>query len=75
MQTFLDSAHLAQEKSELLHWIRWGRRSIFYLLPDGDAAVAKRFLLWAIHASSNPMPRVINVDKLSRSNTDRLVQR
>src|SRR4029077_396071 len=35
----------------------------FLLTARRDTAAAKRFLLRAIEASGNPMPRVINVDK------------
>ena len=40
-----------------------GQTIDFLLTAKRDAAAAKRFLRRAIEASSNPMPRVINVDK------------
>ena len=40
-----------------------GQTIDFLLTAKRDAAAAKRFLRKAIDASSNPMPRVINVDK------------
>src|SRR6202045_635525 len=36
----------------------------FLLTAKRDAAAAKRFLRKAIDASGNPMPRVMNVDKI-----------
>ena len=36
----------------------------FLLTAKRDAAAAKRFLMKAIDASGNPMPRVMNVDKI-----------
>src|SRR5262245_33890481 len=38
-------------------------RTIEFLLTKRDAAAAKRFLVKAIEASGNAMPRVMNVDK------------
>jgi IS6 family transposase len=40
-----------------------GQTIDFLLTAKRDAAAAKRFLVKAIDASGNPMPRVINVDK------------
>jgi transposase, IS6 family len=40
-----------------------GQTIDFLLTAKRDTAAAKRFLLRAIDASGNPMPRVINVDK------------
>src|SRR6202050_1189957 len=40
-----------------------GQTIDFLLTAKRDAAAAKRFLVKAIDASDNPMPRVINVDK------------
>ena len=40
-----------------------GQTIDFLLTAKRDAAAAKRFLMKAIDASGNPMPRVMNVDK------------
>jgi IS6 family transposase len=40
-----------------------GQTIDFLLTAKRDAAAAKRFLMKAIEASGNPMPRVMNVDK------------
>jgi IS6 family transposase len=40
-----------------------GQTIAFLLTAKRDKAAAKRFLVKAIEASGNPMPRVINVDK------------
>jgi transposase-like protein len=40
-----------------------GQTIEFLLTAKRDAAAAKRFLVKAIEASGNPMPRVMNVDK------------
>ena len=40
-----------------------GQTIDFLLTAKRDAAAAKRFLIKAIDASGNPMPRIMNVDK------------
>ena len=40
-----------------------GQAIEFLLTAKTDTAAAKRFLVKAIEASGNPMPRVMNVDK------------
>ena len=52
-----------QEKYLYRRWTPPGRLSISWLTAKRDAAAAKRFFRKVFRSSSNPIPRVINVDK------------